>query len=103
MGRVLKLRNFAQVLVSPLERLFDARAGFCCCLSARAAVWTLEREFPSLSILDICRKFWESASGTRADLGTLEREPVSDARAGCCTLERTYFISVREITFLIIF
>ena len=82
MGRVLKLRNFAQILVSPLERRFDARAGFCCCLSARAAVWTLEREFPSLSILVVCRKFWESAPGARADLWTLEREPVSVRSSG---------------------
>ncbi|KAF5953263.1 hypothetical protein HYC85_011207 [Camellia sinensis] len=85
------IKKIRRVLVSPLERQFDAQAGFCCCLSARAAVRMLEHEFPSLSILVVCRKFWESVSGARADLWTLEREPVSDARAGCYTLERTCF------------
>ena len=75
-----------------LERVF-----FCYCLSARAAVGTLEREFPSLSILDICRKFWESASGARADIWTLEREPVSVRSSGVLYARAELFISDREI------
>ena len=75
----------------PLERrmhaprtftdMMPAQAGLCCCLSARAGVLALERGNHPSSISS-------AVVYARAGDWTLEREYVSDARAGSLTLER---------------